>query len=70
VFSSVVPYTQHMPVFCDVWGWNIALTDPSQAEMGPEEMDRRLAERIEGDMRFLDGLTFRGLCHLNKHVRK
>jgi thermospermine synthase len=30
VFPKVLPYTQHMPVFCDVWGWNMALTDPSQ----------------------------------------
>jgi hypothetical protein len=25
---------------------------------------------VEGEMRFLDGHTFRGLCHMNKHVRK
>lgn len=30
VFPAVVPYTQHMPVFCDVWGYNMALTDASQ----------------------------------------
>lgn len=70
VFPKVLPYCQHMPVFCDVWGWNMALTEPSQAELSPEDMDARLAERVEGQMRFLDGHTFRGLCHLNKHVRK
>lgn len=70
VFPKVLPYTQHMPVFCDVWGWNMALTDPSQADMSPEDMDARIAERIEGEIRFLDGHTFRGLCQLNKHVRK
>eukprot|EP00878_Enallax_costatus_P009116 GHUV01009530.1.p1 GENE.GHUV01009530.1~~GHUV01009530.1.p1 ORF type:complete len:323 (+),score=71.46 GHUV01009530.1:172-1140(+) len=70
VFPKVLPYTQHMPVFCDVWGWNMALTDPSQADLSPEDMDARLAERVEEEMRFLDGHTFRGLCHINKHVRK
>lgn len=30
VFPRVVPYSQHMPVFCDVWGYNLALTDASQ----------------------------------------
>ena len=70
VFSHVIPYAQHMPVFCDVWGWNLALTDPSQAELSAEEMDSRLAARVEGPMRFLDGHTFKGICHINKHVRK
>ena len=27
VFPVVVPYAQHMPVFCDVWGWNMAFRD-------------------------------------------
>jgi hypothetical protein len=71
VFPHVLPYTQHMPVFCDVWGWNMALTDPQQAgQLSPDEMDARLAARVEGPMRFLDGHTFAGLCHINKHVRR
>jgi thermospermine synthase len=71
VFPCVIPYTQHMPVFCDVWGWNLALTDPAQAELSPQEMDARLAERVDGPpLRFLDGQTFVGLCTMNKHVRK
>ena len=41
VFPRVLPYTQHMPVFCDVWGWNMALTDPAQeAALTAEEFDR------------------------------
>jgi thermospermine synthase len=70
VFPHVLPYTQHMPVFCDVWGWNMALTDPSQAKLTSEDMDARLAERVEGEMGFLDGHTFKGLCHINKTVRR
>jgi thermospermine synthase len=70
VFPHVVTYAQHMPVFCDVWGYNMALTDPQQAALSPEEMDTRIASRIEGPLRFLDGETFRGICHMNKHVRK
>lgn len=70
VFPRVLPYTQHMPVFCDVWGWNMALTDPQQAELSADDMDARLAARVDGAMRFLDGTTFKGLCTLNKAVRK
>ncbi len=71
VFPHVLPYTQHMPVFCDVWGWNMAFTDPSQAEqMTAAEFDARLASRIEGEARFLDGATFHGLCQIPKPVRQ
>lgn len=70
VFPHVIPYAQHMPVFCDVWGWNLVLTDAAQANLSAEEMDSRLADRVQGAMRFLDGHTFKGICTINKHVRK
>lgn len=71
VFPKVISFTQHMPVYCDVWGWNLALTDPSQSEaLTVDEMDKRLADRVVGPMRFLDGETFKGICQLNKHLRK
>ncbi len=72
VFPLVVPYTQHMPVFCDVWGWNMALTDPEQAAAlaAPGEFDARAAARIEGPLRFLDGDTFRGLQMIPRPVRE
>lgn len=71
VFPKVLPYAQHMPVFCDVWGWNMALTDPSQVDaLTEDEFDSRVAARIEGPLRFLDGDCFKGLCHLNRPVRE
>lgn len=69
VFPRVVPYTQHMPVYCDVWGYNLALTDPKQADATAEELDERAAARVEGRLRFFDGETFKGLCSINKHLR-
>ena len=48
VFPRVLPYAQHMPVYCDVWGWNMALSDASQAELSEEEFDQRLKERVDG----------------------
>jgi hypothetical protein len=35
-----------------------------------EEMDARIAARIEGGCKFLDGEGFKGLCVLNKAVRQ
>jgi hypothetical protein len=27
--AQVVPYSQHIPSFCDIWGYNMAFTDAS-----------------------------------------
>ena len=32
VFPQVVPYSQHIPSFCDEWGFNVALADPDQVQ--------------------------------------
>ncbi len=34
VFPAVVPYAQHIPSFCDVWGYNMAFSDPAQVGRG------------------------------------
>lgn len=30
VFPRVLPYTQHIPSFCDQWGYNLAFKDGAQ----------------------------------------
>jgi thermospermine synthase len=70
VFPKVLPYAQHIPSFCDTWGYNLAFTSHTQEVLKPEELDQRAAERIVGEMEFLDGQTFVGLCQLNKAVRQ
>jgi hypothetical protein len=39
-------------------------------DISADEMDARIASRIEGGCRFLDGEGFKGLCVLNKVVRQ
>ena len=70
-FPVVVPYTQHVPVFCDVWGWNMAFRDAEGRALTSEELDARIAERkIAGKpLAFLDGETFSGLRAINKALR-
>lgn len=49
---------------------------PMQASDAPfpaitaEDIDRRIEERVEGDLKFLDGATGMAQLALNKHVRK
>lgn len=71
VFPAVVPYAQHLPSFADCWGWNLAFTDPSQKKLkSVEEIDERIAERVTGELEFLDGATLVAVATLNKIVRK
>lgn len=70
VFPTVIPYCQHIPSFCDIWGYNLALSDPSARLPTAEELDALIPKRISGPLHFLDGQTFVGLQQLNKMVRK
>ncbi|EFJ44354.1 hypothetical protein VOLCADRAFT_76291 [Volvox carteri f. nagariensis] len=70
VFPTVIPYTQHIPSFCDAWGFNMAFTDPEQVPLGIEVFDSQVESRIAClPLSFLDGATFTGLRQLNKIVR-
>lgn len=69
VFTKVVPYTQHIPSFCDHWAFNMAFADGSQAVLGEEAFDSLIPQRITGPLKFLDGLTWVGVRHLNRMVR-
>nr|ADI46921.1 SPS1m [Volvox carteri f. nagariensis] len=70
VFPSVVAYVQHIPSFCDAWGYNMAFTDPEQVPLCAGPLDARIEDRIVcPPLSFLDGETFSGLRQLNKIVR-
>eukprot|EP00201_Polytomella_parva_P001359 CAMPEP_0175084484 /NCGR_PEP_ID=MMETSP0052_2-20121109/28086_1 /TAXON_ID=51329 ORGANISM="Polytomella parva, Strain SAG 63-3" /NCGR_SAMPLE_ID=MMETSP0052_2 /ASSEMBLY_ACC=CAM_ASM_000194 /LENGTH=315 /DNA_ID=CAMNT_0016356295 /DNA_START=14 /DNA_END=961 /DNA_ORIENTATION=- len=70
VFPTVISYAQHVPSFCDCWGYNLALSDPKATLLSAEEIDARIVERIgAGVLEFLDGETFAGLTKLNRMVR-
>jgi spermidine synthase len=70
VFPKVLPYKQAIYSFLDEWGWQVALSDGTQSKLSVEEVDRRIAERITGELRFLDGESWQGLFALSKVHRK
>ena len=72
VFPAARAYNQAVYSFMDEWGWNIAFVD---ADMGanlldPDVLDQRIADRIKGELQFLDGESYRGLFTLSKVHRK
>jgi len=72
VFPRVMPYKTAIYSFMDEWGWHLALTDADQIpqKLSEEEVDKRIAERITGELKFLDGCMWQGLFALSKVHRK
>lgn len=73
VFSRVTPYNQHVYSFMDEWGWNLGLTDDkvtAPQDLSREEVDKRIAARITGELQFLDGISWAGIFSLSKRHRK
>lgn len=67
-FKHVIPMSQVVYSFLDEWGYQMASDAP--LDIPPtEDFDRRIAERIEGELKFLDAESFRGVTALSKGVR-
>jgi thermospermine synthase len=73
VFDNVTAYNQHVYSFLDEWGWNIALTEQqadAPSSLSVERVDQLIAERIDGELQFLDGQSWPGIWALSKKHRK
>lgn len=73
VFPRVLPYSQAIYSFMDEWGWHLALSDdaaPMPHKLADEEIDKRITERINGELKFLDGCSWQGIFALSKVHRK
>eukprot|EP00913_Durusdinium_trenchii_P000032 g28.t1 len=69
VFPAARAYKEAVYSFADEWGFVIGHSDPSTASITPEEVDRRIAERITGSLQFLDGESYTGIFCLSKQMR-
>merc|ERR1712178_335619 len=58
--------------FMDEWGWNMGLPEGSRlpATFSVDEVDKLIAERITGELQFLDGQSWQGIWALSKKHRK
>jgi len=67
VFKSVTPFNQAVYSFLDEWGFHMASDDPALVvPLESAELDRRIAERIDGELQFLDGISYPGIFALSK----
>ena len=74
VFPRVFPMNQAVYSFMDEWGWNLAVQEESASNnpqnLTKEEVDKRIASRINGELKFLDGESWRGVFALSKLHRR
>jgi len=73
VFPNTTAYNQAVYSFLDEWGWNIGLTEADAAppaSLTVAQVDELIAARIDGELQFLDGISWTGIWALSKKHRK
>ncbi len=68
-FGVVASYQTEVPAFGGTWGFAVASRDDDPRLLAPEEVDRRIADRVSKPLRFYDGVTHRGIFSLPKQLR-
>lgn len=69
VFRHTAPYQAHIPSFSSLWGFTCASDDLSAAAMSREDVDSRIAQRVDGTLRSFDGRSHIGMFSLPRHIR-
>ncbi|XP_038886734.1 thermospermine synthase ACAULIS5 isoform X2 [Benincasa hispida] len=65
-FNYVIAYTAYIPSFADTWGWVMASDHPFCIKS--EELDKRIEDRINGELLYLTGPSIVSSTILNKMV--
>lgn len=68
-FSIVAPYEANVPSFGTTWGFSLASLKFDPLQLSPDEVDRRIADRVSKTLRFYDGHTHQGLFFIPKYLR-
>lgn len=68
VFPLVFPYDTFIPSYGGTWGF--ALASPKLSPPTAAEVERQIASRIAGGLRFYDGIAHQGLFSLPKNLRE
>ncbi len=69
VFPNVYTSEAFIPSFGTTWSSVVSSLGPNPTELAPEEVDRRLLERLTTELRYYDGVTHRGMFSVPKYLR-
>ena len=70
VFPRAFLYEAFVPSFGSTWGFVIGSLAPDPIALSPEEMDRRIAERVTRALRHYDGTTHWGMFSVPRYLRR
>ncbi|EZQ03027.1 MULTISPECIES: polyamine aminopropyltransferase [Acidianus] len=70
VFKFVSASIVHIPSFDGLWGFVYASDKGSPTIFDKDQLEKRIKERINGELRFFDGETNNTLFNIPKHIRK
>mmetsp|Transcript_85934 Transcript_85934/g.152241 ORF Transcript_85934/g.152241 Transcript_85934/m.152241 type:complete len:329 (-) Transcript_85934:133-1119(-) len=70
VFPVARAYKEAIYSFADEWGFVIGFSDAKTSSLSLGEVDKRIAARIKGELKFLDGESYTGIYALSKEMRK
>jgi spermidine synthase len=68
-FPVVRSYMAFIPSFMYLWGFLTASNSVDPATLTPDEIDRRIAERLNSELTSYDGVTHQGYFSLPKDLR-
>jgi spermidine synthase len=68
-FAIVAPYFVHIPLYGSIWGFACASDTLDPRALGPEDVERVIAERGLGDLQYYNGDVHRAVFALPNYVR-
>jgi spermidine synthase len=69
VFPKVFPYIAAVPSFGGAWGFMLAAKDVDPLALSVRDIDGRLSDGVDKELRFYDGTTHQAMFHLPRYLR-
>jgi spermidine synthase len=70
VFSRVVPYFVHIPIYGSVWGFASASDSLDPRQIGPADVEKVIAARGIADLQYYNGEIHRAMFALPNYIKK
>ncbi len=70
VFPVTRAYTTYVPAFFSAWGFIVGSLKHDPSSLTVDEVNKRISERIKGELKFYDGYSHVSMFLLPKNVRK
>ena len=69
VFPAMYACEAFLPSFGTTWSFVIGSLGPDPTSLSVEEVDRRISQRVIGELRYYDGVTAHGMFSVPKYLR-